>query len=334
MTSFPVSDDAPTIGDIEAAALTLNGKAVWTPLLESPLLNQRLGGRLLVKPECLQRTGSFKFRGAFNRISNLSKQETAGGVIAYSSGNHAQGVAAAAGVLGLPAVIVMPEDAPAIKIRNTRALGAEVVTYDRFGEDREAIADRIAAERGAAIVRPYDDPYIIAGQGTVGLEIAEDLEKLGVMADAVLAPCGGGGLISGTATALAAKCPDTPVYAVEPAEFDDTRRSLESGERQGNADGLSSICDALLSKMPGKLTFPINRALLAGAFGISDEQALAAMAVAFADLKLVVEPGGAVALAACLNGMVPLQGQCVVAVLSGGNVDPAMFRRALEISLA
>ncbi len=330
MTSLPVSDEAPTIADIEAAARTLKGKAVRTPLLESPLLNKRLGGRLLVKPECLQRTGSFKFRGAFNKISNLPKEDVAGGVIAYSSGNHAQGVAAAAQSMGLPAVIVMPEDAPAIKIRNTRALGAEVVTYDRFGEDREEIAGRISAERGAAIVPPYDDPYIIAGQGTVGLEIAEDLAALGVTADAVLAPCGGGGLISGTATALTAKIPGIAVHAVEPAEFDDTRRSLESGERLANPDGLSSICDALLSKMPGRITFPINHALLAGAFGVTDDQALAAMAVAFADLKLVVEPGGAVALAAALNGMLPLQGRCIVVVLSGGNVDPEMFRRALE----
>jgi len=334
MTSSPNSGQAPTVDDIYDAAQTLQGKAVRTPLLESPLLNQRMGARILVKPECLQRTGSFKFRGAFNKIANLTKEETTGGVIAFSSGNHAQGVAAAAQIAGLPAVIVMPADAPAIKIQNTKALGAEVVTYDRFGEDREAIVDKIATERGAAIVRPYDDPYIISGQGTVGLEIAEDLAARDIQADAVLIPCGGGGLISGSALALAATAPGVPVYAVEPEAFDDTRQSLEAGERLANPEGLVSICDALLSKMPGKITFPINRKLLSGAFGVSDEQALAAMAVAFMDLKLVVEPGGAVALAAVLNGMVPVAGKCVVAVLSGGNVDPAMFMRALEAGVS
>ena len=330
MTFSQDFNKAPTVDDIHAATRTLQGKAVRTRLLESPLLNKRMGGRILVKPECLQRTGSFKFRGAYNKVSNLTKEESAGGVIAFSSGNHAQGVAAAAGLCGLPAVIVMPEDAPAIKMQNTKALGAEVITYDRFGEDREAIVDKIAAERGMAIVRPYDDRYIIAGQGTVGLEIAEDLDALGIKADAVLSPCGGGGLISGTALALSSVLPDTPVYGVEPEAFNDTKRSLDSGERLANPDGLTSICDALLSKMPGRITFPINRELLAGALGVSDDQALAAMVTAFMDLKLVVEPGGAVALAAALNGLVPVEGKCVVAILSGGNVDPAMFKRALD----
>lgn len=330
MTSSPDLSKPPTIDGINAASRTLQGQAVRTRLLESPLLNDRLGGRLLVKPECLQRTGSFKFRGAYNKVANLSESETRGGVIAFSSGNHAQGVAAAARIRGLPAVIVMPEDAPKIKIQNTRALGAEVITYDRFGEDREAIVDRLAAERNATIVRPYDDPFIIAGQGTVGLEIAEDLNALNVMADAVLSPCGGGGLISGTALALAADCPGVPVYAVEPEQFDDTKRSLESGERLANPAGRQSICDALLSKIPGKITFPVNKSLLAGAYTVSDEEALAAMAIAFMNLKLVVEPGGAVALAAVLSGTVSVRDKCVVVVLSGGNVDSEMFRRALE----
>lgn len=334
MISFPISDETPTIADITSAAQTLRGKAVRTPLLESPLLNRRMGGRIMVKPECLQRTGSFKFRGAYNKIANLSKDEASAGVVAFSSGNHAQGVAAAAQILDLPATIVMPEDAPDIKIQNTKALGANVVTYDRFGEDREVIVDGITKETGAAIVRPYDDPFIIAGQGTIGLEIAEDLSVMNAEADAVLTPCGGGGLISGTALSLATTNPGVPVYAVEPDEFDDTRRSLESGKRLANPDGRVSICDALLSKRPGQITFPVNLDLLAGAFSVSDDQALEAMAVAFMDLKLVVEPGGAVALAAVLNGMVPVEGRTVVVVLSGGNVDPAMYVRALETRIS
>lgn len=329
LPAFLDPNSLPTVADVQAAALRLEGKAVRTPLLESPLLNDRVGGRILVKPECLQRTGSFKFRGAYNKLAALDRETLSRGVVAYSSGNHAQGVAAAARMMGVPALIVMPEDAPRIKMRNTRAWGAEILTYDRFGEDRIAIAERVCADRGATLVRPYDDPFIISGQGTIGLEIAEDLARLGATASAVLVPCGGGGLISGTALGLSAELPDTPVYAVEPEGFDDTRRSLESGRHERVAAGARSICDALLSPTPGEITFALNRRLLSGAFAVSDAEALAAIATAFADLKIVAEPGGAVALAAVLQGRLDPAGETVVAVISGGNVDAETFRAAL-----
>ncbi len=319
----------PKIADIEAAAARLRGRAVPTPLLESPLLNDRLDGRLLIKPECLQRTGSFKYRGAFNRLAALDDAVRRHGVVAYSSGNHAQGVAAAARDWGVAATIVMPADAPAIKRRNTEAWGARVEPYDRNHEDREAIAVRIAAETGASLVKPYDDPFIIAGQGTVGLEIAQQAAALGVRPDAVLVPCGGGGLVAGTALALADRLPGCLVHAVEPAGFDDTARSLAAGTRLGNAPGATSLCDALLAPSPGYLTFALNRTHLAGACTVDDRDVLAAMAAAFEAFKLVIEPGGAIALAAVLTDHLPLAGRTVVAVLSGGNVDPGVFARCL-----
>ncbi len=320
----------PCYADVEDAARRIAGVAIETPLLESPALNARVGGRILVKAEPLQRTGSFKFRGAYNRLSRLDEAERGRGVVTFSSGNHAQGVAAAAQLLGLQATIVMPTDAPAIKVRNTRSYGAEVVLYDRYRDNREAIGARIAAERGATMVPPYDDPGIIAGQGTVGLEIAAQARRLGVRLDAVLVCCGGGGLVSGTALALAEAAPGVPVYAVEPEGFDDTRRSLASGRREQNDPAARSICDALLAPIPGELTFALNRRLLAGGLVVNDAEVRHAMAVAFADFKLVVEPGGAVALAAAVAGRIAVAGRVVAVVCSGGNVDPERFCEALS----
>ena len=318
-------DHLPTFADVEAAAERLRAVAVRTPLLESEALNERVGGRVLLKPECLQRTGSFKFRGAYNAISQID----AGAVVAYSSGNHAQGVAAAARLLGKAATIVMPADAPAIKIESTRARGAEVRLYDRATESREEIGAAIAARTGAALIRPYDDPRIIAGQGTVGLELAEQTKACGLELEVALAPCGGGGLIAGCALALSAAFPGIALYAVEPADLDDTARSLEAGARQTNAPGATSICDALLLPTPGELTFAINRQLLAGGLTVSDHEVRSAMAFASRHLKLVVEPGGAVALAAVLSGKLPLEHRTAAVVLSGGNVDPALLAAAI-----
>ncbi|MHA1107758.1 MAG: threonine ammonia-lyase [Alphaproteobacteria bacterium] len=311
------------------AAQRIEGKAVRTPLLESAALNRETGGRLLIKAETLQRTGSFKFRGAYNRISRLDEAVRDRGVVAYSSGNHAQAVAAVAGLLGMPATIVMPSNAPAIKIGNTRAFGATVVTYDRYIEVREDIAAGIVADTGAALIPPYDDPLVIAGQGTVGLEIAQQAGDLGVRLDAVLVPCSGGGLVSGVALALAELCPDTEIIAVEPEGFDDTARSLASGRRETIAAGAHSICDALLVPTPGAVTFPINQQLLAGAVTVDDDQVRHAMAAAFRHLKLVVEPGGAVALAAITGGAYAAGGKTVAVVCSGGNVDAEIYREAI-----
>ena len=318
--------------DIVEAAGRLDGFAVSTPLLENALLNERVGGRVLLKPEVLQRSGSFKFRGAFNRLSQLTPEERRGGVVAWSSGNHAQGVAAAAALLGIPAVIVMPSDAPALKIANTRGYGAEVVLYDRWTESREGIAQRIAEERGAATVPPYDHPQIMAGQGTVGLEIAAQAQAIGAVPDDVIAPCSGGGLMSGVATAVRHAFPDARLWAAEPAGFDDVARSLAAGERVANAGGQSSICDALLTPTPGALTFPVMKDTLSGSLAVTDAEVKAAMVYAFTVLKLVVEPGGAVGLAAVLSGKLPAAGRTVVVVLSGGNVDPATFTDALASS--
>lgn len=319
----------PDAEDVRAAAARISGVAVRTPLLECAALDARCGGRLYVKPEVLQRTGSFKFRGTWNRLSQLSASERRGGVVAWSSGNHAQGVAAAAQMLDVPALIVMPSDAPRLKIERTRGFGAEIVLYDRMTEMREEIGARIAAERGAVIVRPYDDPGIIAGQGTVGLEIAEDAARLGVALEAVLVPAGGGGLAAGTALALGAVMPGAKVWCVEPQGFDDHARSLVAGQRLGNEASATSFCDALLAPMPGELTFAINAVRLAGGLAVSDAEVAAAMRFAFEELKLVVEPGGAVALAAVLAGRYDARGKSVALVLSGGNADPDVFARVL-----
>ena len=300
-----------------------------TPLLESPAVNARLGGRLLVKAEPLQRTGSFKFRGAYNTLSQLDADQRRGGVVTWSSGNHAQGVAAAAQLLGIPALIVMPADAPAIKIANTKGYGAEVVLYDRLREQREEIGTSIAHERRATIVAPYDEPRVIAGQGTCGLEIAAQAKAREATLDAVLICCGGGGLTAGCAIALAAESPGTPVYAVEPADFNDTGRSLAAGKRLANDPAARSFCDALLAPTPGELTFAINQRLVKAGLAVDDREVALAMAVAFNDFKLVVEPGGAVALAAVLSGKVDIKGKTMAVVASGGNVDRETFSAAL-----
>jgi threonine dehydratase len=320
----------PTYADIETAARRIKDLTVETPLIQSRDLNERTGGRIFIKPENLQRTGSFKLRGATNKIGALMAEvQPPRHVVAFSSGNHAQGVAAAAQTAGLASTIVMPADAPAIKIANTRSYGAEVVFYDRYREDREAITAAIAGERGAALVRPFDDPDIIAGQGTIGREVFNQLAQICCAADVMLSPCGGGGLVSGIALAMAELSPKTKVHAVEPAGFDDTARSLKAHSRQKNAPDAKSICDALLAPTPGELTFSLNDRLLAGGLAVTDDEAMAAMDYAFRSLKLVVEPGGAVALAAALSGKLDLKGKTAVIVISGGNVDPAMFARAI-----
>jgi len=320
-----VTQKIPTFDDVSQAAERIAGAARRTPLLEFENLNARAGARIVIKPELLQRTGSFKFRGAYNRISQLSADTCPAGVVAFSSGNHAQGVAAAAEIMGLPAVIVMPDDAPAIKRTNTEGYGATVVGYDRASEDREAIAERIAAERGSVVVPAYDDPHIIAGQGTVGLELARDAASRNMTLDRLLVPCSGGGLVGGINLAFEALSPSTRVFAVEPENFDDHARSLQTGTREANRAPTGSICDALLSAQPGELTFEINGRCLKGALTVSDDEVRAAMAYAFRELKLVVEPGGVVALAAILSGKVDVAGQTVGIVLSGGNVDADQF---------
>ncbi|MEM6547533.1 MAG: threonine/serine dehydratase [Pseudomonadota bacterium] len=320
----------PGIAEIRAAAERLVGHHVETPLLESPFLNEVAGRRVLVKAECLQRTGSFKFRGAWSALTALPEAARARGVIGYSSGNHAQGLACAAQMLGVPAVIIMPADAPALKIANTRAYGAEVVTYDRVGgESREAIGAALAAERGLSLVKPYDDPMVIAGQGTTGLEIARQARAAGITAADLLVCTGGGGLAAGIALACEAEAPGLRLRPCEPAGFDDWARSLAAGAPERNPSESGSICDAILTPTPGALTWPILSRLAGPGIAVSDDDALSAMAAAFLRLKIVVEPGGAVALAAALSQPEAMVGDAAICVATGGNVDPAMFARAL-----
>jgi len=324
-----MTDTLPTHDDVRRAADRIRAVATVTPLIESPLLNEEFGGRLLIKCEMLQRTGSFKFRGAYNRISMIPEAERENGVVAFSSGNHAQGVACAAQMLGVKAAIVMPKDAPTLKVENTRAYGAEVLLYDRFGESRDEIATRISRERGSILVKPFDDPGIIAGQGTIGLEIAQQAMTLGAAPDAVLAGCSGGGLITGIALGLSDQLPKTEIYSVEPAAFDDMARSLKSGKHEKNDPAARSICDALLVQTPGDITFAIAKQRLKGGLAVTDAEVKKAMALAFRHFKVVCEPGGAVGIAAVMAGKVPIKGRTVVVVTSGGNVDPALFREAL-----
>jgi threonine dehydratase len=312
--------------DVESAARLIQGIAIRTPLLEYQPLNEAAGGRVLIKFEGAQHTGSFKFRGAYNRLARLPKEAKARGVVAWSSGNHAQGVAAAARRLGIPATIVMPADAPSIKLENTRALGAEVVLYNRLTESREEIARKLATARGAALVPSFDDPFVMAGQGTIGLEILDQAREAHANLARVIVPCGGGGLISGIATAIKATTSQTDIYAVEPAGFDDTARSLAAGKREAIRPNATSICDALLTPSPGELTLPINTLLLSGGLVVTDDQVRAAMRFAFSRMKLVIEPGGAVALAALLAGIAPPgKGGDTAVVVSGSNVDPALY---------
>lgn len=313
---------------IQAAAGRMAGHVRRTPLLNAPLLDQIAGRRVFIKAESLQLTGSFKARGGWSAVSALAPEARGRGVIAYSSGNHAQGVAYAASHHGAPCVILMPSDAPAVKIANTRAYGAEVVLYDRSREDRDAIGARLAADRGLTLIRPYDDPQVIAGQGTVGLEIADQALAAGIAAAEVLVCTGGGGLASGIALALESRAPALRVRTAEPAGFDDMARSLRAGERVRNPAATGSICDAILTPVPGELTFPILSRLAGAGLTVTDDQALRAMALAFAHLRIVLEPGGAVALAAAL--FTPGLGDTVIAVATGGNVDPAVFAMALK----
>jgi threonine dehydratase len=315
--------------DIDAAARVLAPFAVRTPLLSSPALDERAGTRVFLKPEMLQRTGSFKFRGAFNKLSSIPQDARGGGVVAFSSGNHAQGVAAAAQILNMQATIVMPADAPLSKRERTKAYGAEVVLYDRDREDREAIARDIAGKRGATLVRPYDDPMVIAGQGTVGREIADDMAALGVAPDIVVAPASGGGLVAGIATAVKARYPQATLMSAEPEAFDDHARSLRAGKRESHSAEGRTICDALMASIPGEITFAINCRLLAQGITASDAEVGTAVGFAFRELKLVVEPGGAVGLAALLAGRIDARGKNVVIVLSGGNVDADLYARLI-----
>ncbi|SFN82538.1 threonine dehydratase [Cohaesibacter marisflavi] len=321
---------AISFDDILSAAKRLEGHAVRTPLLEFAPLNERLGKRVLIKFEGAQHTGSFKFRGAFNRISTIDPSAKSAGVVAWSSGNHAQGIAAAASMNGIPATIVMPSDAPKIKVNNTRALGADIIFYDRYTESREEIAMALVKERGAILVPSYDDPFIIAGQGTVGLEIAQQAEEVGATIGAVIAPCGGGGLISGTATAIKEKCPEARVYSAEPEGFDSTGRSLASDTPAGNDPKARSICDALQSPYPGTMTLPINKQKLAGGLAVSDDEVRAAVRFAFEKLKLVAEPGGSAGLAAALAGKIPDHDGALAIVISGANVDPELYCEILS----
>jgi len=315
----------PTYGDVVAARQRIGVLACRTPLIEHPALNATAGGRVLLKAENLQRVGAFKFRGAYNKIAQVDKAAFPGGVVACSSGNHAQGVAAAATLRGLKSTIVMPSDAPRLKIERTKAFGGEVVPYDRESEDRDAIAREICETRNAAYVHPFDDPDVIAGQGTVGLEMMEQAEALGAIPDIVLVGASGGGLIGGISVAVKETSPSTQIYSVEPAGFDDLARSLARGSRERNDRLSGSICDALLAAMPGELTFEMAKRHLAGGLSVTDEEAKAAVRFAFRELKLVLEPGGAVSLAAVLAKKLPFEGKTVAAVLSGGNIDPSLF---------
>jgi len=323
-TGLPVSID-----DITAAAERLAGQAVRTPLLSNQQLDERVRGRILFKPEIFQHTGSFKFRGAYSKLSAVSAEERARGVVAWSSGNHAQGVAMAARRLSTKALIVMPSDAPEPKMAATRALGAEIRPYDRWTEDREAISHAIAAERGSLTIPPYDDPLVIAGQGTIGLELADDAAARREALDDVLVACSGGGLLAGISTALAARSPSTKVWSVEPEGHDDLARSLKADVRVSNEPGSRSICDALLAPTPGEITFAINRVRLAGGLVVNDEEVLDAIAYAARVLKLVLEPAGAITLAAVLTGKVPTEGRTIAIVLSGGNIEPALLVQAM-----
>jgi threonine dehydratase len=322
----------PDFPEIEAAALRIAPVCTITPLLESPALNARLGARVLVKAEGLQRTGSFKLRGAFNRLSQLDADERARGVVAYSSGNHAQAVAAAAQLVGTHAVIVMPSDAPRAKFEGTRSFGAEIVEYDRYTEDRLAITAKLMQQRGLVLAPPFDDRRIIAGAGTLGRELALQLRERAVVADALLVGCSGGGLIAGCATAFAQLSPATAITAVEPAGFDDTGRSLVVGERRSNDPAARTICDALTVSTPGEVTFEVNRRLLSGGVQVSDAEVIAAMRVAWDEFGLTVEPGGVVALAAVLNQRVAVSGRSIAVVLTGSNIDAASHAQMIGLA--
>lgn len=321
-------DRLPTVADVHAAAMRLRGVAVRTPLLRSDVLDERTGRRVFLKAENLQRTGSFKFRGAYNAVSQLAPSEGRAGVFACSSGNHAQGVAAACALLGYPATIVMPSDAPETKKAGTRAHGARIVEYDRYGQDRDEVLHATAA--GRVVIHPYEAFDVIAGQGTVGLEMVEDLRALQRTPDRVLCCAGGGGLTAGVWLAVREAFPDAVVHTCEPEGFDDQARSIAARKRLANEPGGRSVCDAIVTPTPGRVPFAIYGHEMGPGFAVRDEEVLDAVAFGLRELKVVLEPGGAVALATLLHRRVGAPGETVVATLSGGNVDPDMLARAMR----
>lgn len=312
----------PTYDDIEAAADRIAGEAVVTPLLEYPALNARFGRRVFLKAEMFQRTGSFKFRGAYNRISIIPESERSKGVVAFSSGNHAQGVACAAALFKIPATIVMPADAPRSKIEGTKSYGAKIIFYDRRKDDREAVATKVLAETGGTLVKPFDDPDVVAGQGTAGMEMAQQAKALGVMLDSVFVPCSGGGLAAGTALAFSVLSPKTKVIPVEPHDYDGMGRSLRAGERVSAPGKALSIADSLQAPMPGMVPFDVVKPLLSDGFTVGDKEISHAISLAFRLLKLVVEPGGAAGLAAAVEMASQTSDSAIGILLSGGNADP------------
>ena len=310
-----------SLEDVVAAAARLEGVAHRTPVLTSRTLDGEARSSIFLKAECFQRGGSFKIRGAYNRISTLDPGRLAAGVATYSSGNHAQAVAIAAGLVGARAVILMPEDAPPSKVAATRGYGAEIVTYDRYREDRTELGERLARDRGMALVPPYDDPMVMAGQGTAALELIEDAGPF----DVLMAPIGGGGLIAGCGTVARARVPGVEVIGIEPKAGDDTKRSLELGRRVPLPEVPATIADGLQVDRPGRLTFEVNRQVVDRVVLVSDQEILAAMVFLFDRLKIVVEPSGAVAVAALLAGKVEADGRRVGAILSGGNISAERF---------
>lgn len=321
----------PSYADIEKAVERIRGHVIKTPLLESELLNERVGGRILIKAEVLQKTGSFKVRGATNKVKSIIEQKKPTRLIAFSSGNHAQAIAVTAKKFGIPVTVVMPETAPPIKIQNTKAYGAEIIFYNPRLDNREQMAVQLLQEQGSVLVKPYDDPVVIAGQGTVGYEIVQQTQELGIDDCAVVAPCGGGGLVSGIALAVKHHRPNARVWAVEPEYYNDTQRSLKSGKRENNEHSApASICDSIITPTPGEITFRINARYLEGVVCVSDNEVKNAMKSAFNTYKLVVEPGGCVGLAAVLSGKIDIKGRTVVVILSGGNADSALYAHILE----
>jgi threonine dehydratase len=321
--------DLPTHADVLAARARIAPRIVRTPMLRNPLLDQLTGGTILLKAEPLQRTGSFKLRGATNAIMQSTEAQRRAGVVTHSSGNHGQAVACAAASVGASATIFMPQDAPRVKQEATARWGGQIRHYNRDTDDREGLARAYAEQTGAMLVPPFDHPHVVAGQGTLALELAEDADAADLVLDDLLVCTGGGGLIAGCALAMAGVSPSTRLFCVEPEGWDDTGRSLVAGARLPNPPGGSVLCDALLAKTPGEITFEVNRRHLAGGLAVSDAEVFSAIAFAFLHLKLVVEPGGAVCLAALLARKFDARGKVVGLVLSGGNVDPAVFSRAL-----
>lgn len=320
----------PTYEDVLTASERIEGFALKTPLLHSPEIDAIAGTEVHFKAECLQHVGAFKYRGARNRLSALSDEDRARGVVAFSSGNHAQGVARAAKELGTDAIIIMPHDAPAVKVAGVQRDGATIIGYDRLTESREDIAAKISAQDGRTIVPSYDDPYIIAGQGTVGLEIA----RSGITFDALITCIGGGGLCAGISLAMGAESPKTHIFGAEPTHYNDHQMSLKTGQRTRISDKApSTLCDAIMTPIPGALTWPINSKTLKGVFDVSDDDCLYAMRLAKEHLDVTLEPGGAAAMAAVVTGCLPSHYKRAAVILSGGNVDPGVMDRAMKIEL-